>query len=470
MAEPVALRRKITLMNGVALIVGTIIGSGIFVSPAGVYLYTKSVGISLLVWALSGIFSTLGALCYAELGTCITRSGGDYAYILEAFGELPAFLRLWAALLIIRPTTQAIVALTFAQYAAKPFFYDCSPPPIAVTLLAATALCLLTLVNCASVRWAMAVQNIFTTAKLLALAAIILAGMYHILSGKTSHFASPWEGEYTVTSITMALFSGLFAFGGWNYLNFVTEELQDPYKNLPRAIWIAMPIVTFVYVLANLAYFAVITPNEIIASPAVAVTFGEKMFGPLAWSVPVFVALSTFGGVNGVLFTSARLYMTGAQEGHLPQLFSFIHVTKCTPIPSLLFTGLASVVMVCWSDVFTLINYFSQVLWFSVGACIAGLIYLRKTKPNLPRPIKVNLVLPIIFLICCLLLVTLPILQEPMNTVISFLIIASGIPVYYLFVKRKKQPKYVESCLDGFTVLVQQLLMVMPAENGQSLQ
>ncbi|KAK9510209.1 hypothetical protein O3M35_005042 [Rhynocoris fuscipes] len=126
MAEPVALRRKITLLNGVALIVGTIIGSGIFVSPAGVYLYTKSVGISLLVWALSGIFSTLG---------------GDYAYILEAFGELPAFLRLWAALLIIRPTTQAIVALTFAEYAAKPFFYDCSPPPIAVTLLAATALC-----------------------------------------------------------------------------------------------------------------------------------------------------------------------------------------------------------------------------------------------------------------------------------------------------------------------------------------
>ncbi|KAK6623261.1 hypothetical protein RUM43_009113 [Polyplax serrata] len=226
----VNLKRKITLLDGVGLIVGTIIGSGIFISPTGVFVCVKSIGASIGIWALSGIFSTLGALCYGELGTVITRSGGDYAYILESFGPLPAFILLWVTLLILRPTTQAIVALAFAHYAAKPFFRDCEPPQNSIRILAALCLCTLTAINCISVRWAMRVQNIFTAAKLLALVSIILTGLIHICQGEISNFEKPFEGEFNAADVALGFYSGLFAFGGWNFLNFVTEELQDPYK------------------------------------------------------------------------------------------------------------------------------------------------------------------------------------------------------------------------------------------------
>lgn len=449
------LKRKITLINGVAIIVGTIIGSGIFISPTGVFISTKSVGASLVIWTLCGLLSTVGALCYAELGTCITRSGGDYAYLLVAFGPMVAFLRLWIALFIIRPTTQAIVALTFAKYAAKPFFPDCVPPDNAVTLLAAVCLCILTFINCFSVKLAMKIQDIFTGAKLLALISIILAGIYHMFAEKSENFNNAWEGNYDATSLGFAFYSGLFAFGGWNFLNFVTEELQDPYKNLPRAIWIAMPLVTGIYVLVNLAYFAVVDRNEMLSSVAVAVTFGNRMFGPVAWLVPIFVALSTFGGVNGIIFTSARLFATGAQEGHLPSFFSLFHVKKQTPIPSLMFTCGTSLIMLFVSDVYILINYFSQILWLSVAASIAGLLWLRKSKPDLPRPIKVNLILPVTFIVCCVILVALPCFEHPMNFVYGIIITLAGVPVYLVCIKWQNKPECYSKIYKGIESICQ---------------
>lgn len=185
---------------------------------------------SLLIWALSGLVSALGALCYAELGTLITRSGGDYAYLLVAFGPLAAFLCLWITLVIGRPTILAISAITFSTYAIKPFFPDCEPPDDAVRLLAAICLCFITAVNCISVNWALRVQNIFTAAKLMALAVIIAFGAYSMVTDGVGNFEEMWVGSYSVKSLSLAAYSGLYSFGGWNILNMVTEELQDPYR------------------------------------------------------------------------------------------------------------------------------------------------------------------------------------------------------------------------------------------------
>ncbi|CAH2104475.1 unnamed protein product [Euphydryas editha] len=216
---------------------------------------------------------------------------------------------------------------------------------------------------------------------------------------------------------------------------------KERMRNLPRAIWIAMPMVTIIYVMANLAYFAVVPKMEMMSNAAVAAVFGDRLFAGWSWLIPVFVALSTFGGVNGVLFTSARLFATGAQEGHMPGFFTLFHVDKQTPIPSLIFTCFFSLLMLTTSNVFDLINYFSQTLWISVGASVVGMLWLRRAKPDMPRPIKVNLIIPYLFLIAIGFLVFIPAITSPKDTAIGLAILLSGVPVYYICVKWKGKPE-----------------------------
>ncbi|KAA0183610.1 Blood-brain barrier large neutral amino acid transporter [Fasciolopsis buskii] len=428
----VQLRRELSLLNGVTIVIGTIIGSGIFVTPKGVLEFSgESVGISIVIWILSGVVSLLGALCYAELGTTITKSGGDYAYIKEAFGDIPGFVQLWVNIIMICPTAQAIVSLTFAYYALQPIFPTCPPPRLAVQLLAALCITLLTWVNVMKVRWVARIQDVFTGAKLLALTTVTFTGIVLLCMGRGGNFEDFFSSKpIGASDIALAFYSGLFAFAGWQTLNIVSEELEDPAKNLPRAIFISLSIVTIIYVLSNMAYFTVLRPLEILESNAVAVTFAGRIYGRFAWIIPVSVSLSCFGGVNGLLFTSGRLNFVGAREGQLPPILGMIHVKRKIPVPAILFTSFLSLVMLLLPDMGVLVNYLSFVQWLSVAGSVLALLWLRRTRPHIPRTIKLPPVIPLAFLMVCIFLLIVPLMAKPREIGIGLLIVLSAVPVY----------------------------------------
>uniref|UniRef100_A0A7N6FGT6 Solute carrier family 7 member 8b n=1 Tax=Anabas testudineus TaxID=64144 RepID=A0A7N6FGT6_ANATE len=436
---------------------GNIIGSGIFVSPKGVLENASSVGVAIIVWVTTGVITAIGALCYAELGVTIPKSGGDYSYVKDIFGGLAGFLRLWIAVLVIYPTNQAVIALTFSNYILQPLYPSCLPPDSGLRLLAAVCLLFLTWVNCHSVRWATCVQDVFTAGKLLALGLIIMMGIVQICRGhyywlEPAHAFETFS-DYDVGLIALSFLQGSFAYGGWNFLNYVTEELVDPYRNLPCAIFISIPVVTFVYVFANMAYITAMSPQELLASNAVAVTFGEKLLGVMSWIMPMSVALSTFGGVNGSLFTSSRLFFAGAREGQLPHLLAMIHITRCTPIP-LNFHYYPP-------DIYTLINYVGFINYLFYGVTVAGQIVLRIKEPNMYRPIKVSLVWPVIYLLFWAFLLVFSLYSEPVVCGIGLAIMMTGVPVYFLGIYWENKPQCFHIIIDKITHLCQRLCMVV---------
>ncbi|XP_032246446.1 asc-type amino acid transporter 1 isoform X3 [Phoca vitulina] len=464
-SERVALKKEIGLVSACTIIIGNIIGSGIFISPKGVLEHSGSVGLALFVWVLGGGVTVLGSLCYAELGVAIPKSGGDYAYVTEIFGGLAGFLLLWSAVLIMYPTSLAVISMTFSNYVLQPVFPNCIPPAAASRTLSMACLMLLTWVNSSSVRWATRIQDVFTGGKLLALSLIIGMGFVQIFQGHFEELRPSNAFDFWMTPsvghLALAFLQGSFAFSGWNFLNYVTEELVDPRKNLPRAIVISIPLVTFVYTFTNIAYFTAMSPQELLASNAVAVTFGEKLLGYFSWVMPVSVALSTFGGINGYLFTSSRLCFSGAREGHLPSLLAMIHVRRCTPIPALLVCCGATAVIMLVGDTYTLINYVSFINYLCYGVTILGLLVLRWRRPALHRPIKVNLLVPVAYLVFWAFLLVFSFISEPIVCGVGVIIILTGVPVFFLGVFWRSQPKCVHGLTESMTRWGQELCFVV---------
>ncbi|XP_033478443.2 b(0,+)-type amino acid transporter 1 isoform X1 [Epinephelus lanceolatus] len=458
------LQREVGLLSGICLIVGTMIGSGIFISPKSVLLYSGAVGPCLLIWAACGVLSTLGALCYAELGTMITKSGGEYIYLNEAFGSLVAYLYTWTTVMVLKPSSFAIITLSFAEYASTPFYAGCTPPLVITKCLSAAAIILISLINCVSVKLASYVQNFFTAAKLFIILIMVVAGMVMLAQGKTETLSDAFDGTSTsIGAIGLAFYNGLWAYDGWNQLNFITEELKDPYKNLPLAILIGIPLVSVCYVMVNISYFTVMTTSELLVSPAVAVTFGERVLFSMSWIVPLFVVFSTFGSANGSCFTAGRLAYVAGREGHIVKILSYISLKRYTPAPALMFNGLLAIFYIIPSDINSLINYFSFAQWAFYCLTVLSLIVMRFTRKELHRPVKVPIVIPMLMVLVSCYLVLAPIIDKPeLEYLYCTIFIFSGLLLYYPFVHRKVN--WGRKLTRPITMHLQLLMEVVPPE------
>jgi len=461
----VRMKKELGLLDGVAIILGIIIGSGIFVSPKGVIQEVKSVGLSLVVWTVCGFLSMIGALCYAELGCAIPKSGSDYAYIGEAFGPLPAFLYLWDATMVFVPTTNAIMALTVSNYLIQPFFPGVLPD-YAPNLLAGAFILFFTFLNCYSIKVTTKLQGVFMFTKVAALVIVIIVGVVAFAQGKgQANFTIAFENSETSPGrIALGFYSGIYSFAGWNYLNFMTEELKNPFVNLPRAIYISLPLVTVLYISANVAYLAVMTPDDMYASSAIAVTFAERMMGGAQYLMPLLVAISALGSLSCHIMTSSRLCFVGARQGHFPDFLSLVSVDNFLPKPALVFLGVLSLLYLFVGDIYVLINYASFVESSFILLSIASLLWLRWSRPDMERPIRVTIGIPIVFLAICTFLVVMPIYVEPVQVGMGILITAIGVPVYFVGVYWRNKPNWFNKIMHACTLTSQKLFYAVKEE------
>lgn len=249
-----------------------------------------------------------------------------------------------------------------------------------------------------------------------------------------------------------------------NQLNYITEELQNPFRNLPLAIVIGIPLVTGCYILMNVSYFTVMTATELLQSQAVAVTFGDRVLYPASWVVPLFVAFSTIGAANGTCFTAGRLVFVAGREGHMLKILSYISVRRLTPAPAIIFYGIIATIYIIPGDINSLVNYFSFAAWLFYGLTVLGLIVMRFTRKELERPIKVPILIPIVVTLVSVYLVIAPIISEPaLEYLYCVLFILSGLIFYYLFVHYKFA--WAQKISKPLTMHLQMLMEVVPPED-----
>ncbi|MGA2032065.1 MAG: amino acid permease [Thermoguttaceae bacterium] len=398
-------RRQLTLLDSTSIIVGIIIGSGIYRSSPLIAGSVPNTAWLIGVWILGGLLSLVGALCYAELANAYPREGGDYVYLTRALGRKMGFLFAWSQLWIVRPGSIGLLAYVFASYANQLRPVGNGPP--ALMAYAVLAVLLLTAINLLGLREGKWTQNLLTVIKILGLAAIVVVGLC-AASPAAAPAATMRQPDYRTAMIFV-----LFTYGGWNEMAYVGAEVRDPAKNILRALVLGTTAVTVIYVLVNLAFVHALGFAGVGRSQAVAADVLRTALGPWgAKAISVLICISALGAINGMIFTGARIYFAMGSDHRRFAWLAAWNARRDTPVRSMLVQAaivLALVVGFGWSkDGFETLTYFTTpVFWIMFLLVGASLFVLRYREPHAPRPYRVPLypLTPAIFCLSSLFMV-----------------------------------------------------------------
>jgi basic amino acid/polyamine antiporter, APA family len=435
----VSFRRALSLFDATMVVVGGIIGSGIFMLPSLVAQRLPSSALVLAAWVAGGAIALAGAFAFAELATLFPKAGGQYVYLREAYHPLVAFLFGWASLLMIQGGGLGAVAITFSQYTLRLMGRDFS-----ASAAAAIAIAVVAAVNVVGVKPGSRLLNVLVILKLLALAALIGGGLLLRPASPAPSAHPAAAAPFSLLAFGAALVPILFAYGGWQSVNLLAEETTEPRRTLPRALMIGTGIVVAVYLLANVVYLTVLTREGLAATATPAGDAVSRIFGPGADRlISAAIAVSAFGFLDLTLLAQTRIYYAMGADGVFLPALGRLHPRFQTP-------ALAIVVQAAWGIVLVLTGTYGELVdsvvfgdWIFFGLTVAAVFRFRRRLPLGRRDpgafrLPGHPVVPALFVAAALLVVASAIRSNPTRSAVGAALLASGIPVYLFYDRRSR--------------------------------
>lgn len=443
--------RALGPVEGMAIVVGTVIGSGIFLTPAKIsqHLGGYGFGAILAVWILGGLLSLAGALAYAELAGMFPRSGGQYVFMREAYGPVWGFLFGWMEFWVARSGSIAVLAVAFAKGAGALLHFQ---GDWAIRWTGFLAVIVLTFANYLGVRVGGTVQVVFTATKVGALGALIICA-FALPGGSAENWQPLFQGVpggSLATAVGAAMVAVLWSYDGWTNGAAVSEEIQQPQRNVPRALLGGTAVIMTLYLLATLAYHYMLSPRLVAGSELVAADVAEILF-PRAGGglMAAAVMISTFGAANGLLLTGPRIFFAMARDGVFFHDLARLHPRFHTPDRAILFQGLWAALLVLvpfahlaerflgwkmegelYDQLFTFVIFAS---WVFYGMAVAAVIVLRRRRPEADRPYKAwgYPVVPLLFVLTAVAFVLHTLVESPLESMAGIGIVLLGLPAYF---------------------------------------